>query len=141
MTGYGVVKISRARPLPAAGDRGEHTKRIELGTGIAVAFARTPMHRLHRQRPPGALEGPVLPRPGLQIKPHIERRFSMPWSHPAARMREYILAMRAIWASWNDGTKLDFRGDFYTHTLMTPFFSPGPNPSARRRCSSPRSAS
>ena len=65
---------------------------------------------------------------GSQIKPHIERRFSMPWSHPAARMREYILAMRAIWASWNDGTKLDFRGDFYTHTLMTPFFSPGPNP-------------
>jgi probable F420-dependent oxidoreductase len=52
----------------------------------------------------------------------------MPWSHPAARMREYILAMRAIWAAWNDGTKLDFRGDFYTHTLMTPFFNPGPNP-------------
>ena len=65
---------------------------------------------------------------GSQIKPHIERRFSMPWSHPAPRMREYILAMRAIWASWSDGTKLDFRGDFYTHTLMTPFFSPGPNP-------------
>ena len=52
----------------------------------------------------------------------------MPWSHPAARMREYILAMRAIWAAWNDGEKLDFRGDFYQHTLMTPFFAPGPNP-------------
>ena len=52
----------------------------------------------------------------------------MPWSHPAARMREMILAIRAIWASWNDGTKLDFHGDFYTHTLMTPFFNPGPNP-------------
>ena len=52
----------------------------------------------------------------------------MPWSHPAARMRELILAMRAIWACWNDGTKLDFHGDFYTHTLMTPFFDPGPNP-------------
>ena len=65
---------------------------------------------------------------GSQIKPHIEKRFSMPWSQPAARMREFILAMRAIWASWNDGTKLDFRGDFYTHTLMTPFFNPGPNP-------------
>ena len=51
----------------------------------------------------------------------------MPWSHPAPRMREFVLAMRAIWASWNDGTKLDFRGDFYTHTLMTPFFNPGPN--------------
>ncbi len=52
----------------------------------------------------------------------------MEWSHPAPRMREFILAMRAIWACWNDGTKLDFRGDFYTHTLMTPFFDPGPNP-------------
>jgi probable F420-dependent oxidoreductase len=65
---------------------------------------------------------------GSQIKPHIEKRYSMPWSHPAARMREYILALQAIRASWNDGTKLDFRGDFYTHTLMTPFFSPGANP-------------
>ena len=79
---------------------------------------------------------------GSQIKPHIEKRFSMPWSHPAARMREYILAMRAIWASWNDGEKLDFRGDFYQHTLMTPFFAPRPEPVRRaRRCSSPRSAS
>ena len=65
---------------------------------------------------------------GSQIEPHITRRFSMPWSAPAARMREMIEAIRAIWASWQDGTKLDFRGDFYTHTLMTPFFSPGPNP-------------
>jgi probable F420-dependent oxidoreductase len=64
---------------------------------------------------------------GSQIKPHIEKRFSMPWSHPAARMRELILAMRSIWSSWNEGTKLDFTGDFYTHTLMTPFFNPGPN--------------
>jgi probable F420-dependent oxidoreductase len=61
---------------------------------------------------------------GSQIKPHITKRFSMPWSHPAPRMRELILAMRAIWASWNDGTKLDFQGEFYTHTLMTPFFTP-----------------
>jgi probable F420-dependent oxidoreductase len=52
----------------------------------------------------------------------------MPWSSPAARMREMILAIRAIWESWNQGTKLDFRGDFYSHTLMTPFFNPGPNP-------------
>jgi probable F420-dependent oxidoreductase len=65
---------------------------------------------------------------GSQIKPHITKRFSMPWSHPAPRMRELILATRAIWDCWNNGTKLDFRGDFYTHTLMTPFFNPGPNP-------------
>ena len=65
---------------------------------------------------------------GSQIKPHIEKRFSMPWSHPAPRMREFVLAMRAIWDNWNNGTKLSFEGEFYRHTLMTPFFSPGPNP-------------
>lgn len=107
----------------------EHTERIELGTGIAVAFARTPMVTAHTandlQR---ASKGRFVLGLGSQIKPHIEKRFSMPWSRPAARMREYILAMRAIWSAWNEGTKLDFRGDFYTHTLMTPFFSPPPNP-------------
>jgi probable F420-dependent oxidoreductase len=61
---------------------------------------------------------------GSQIKPHIEKRFSMPWSHPAARMREMILAVRAIWDCWQHGTKLEFRGDYYRHTLMTPFFTP-----------------
>ena len=65
---------------------------------------------------------------GSQIKPHIEKRFSMPWSHPAPRMRELILAIRAIWASWADGSRLAFRGEFYRHTLMTPMFDPGPNP-------------
>jgi probable F420-dependent oxidoreductase len=64
---------------------------------------------------------------GSQIKPHIEKRYSMPWSHPAPRMREFISAMRAIWDCWQNGSKLDFRGDFYTHTLMTPFFHPGAN--------------
>jgi probable F420-dependent oxidoreductase len=65
---------------------------------------------------------------GTQIKPHIEKRYSMPWSKPAARMREMVLAIRAIWSAWHEGTKLDFRGEFYTHTLMTPFFNPGPSP-------------
>jgi probable F420-dependent oxidoreductase len=65
---------------------------------------------------------------GSQIKPHIEKRFSMPWSHPAPRMRELIMAIRAIWASWSDGSRLAFRGEFYRHTLMTPMFDPGPNP-------------
>ena len=65
---------------------------------------------------------------GSQIKPHITRRYSMPWSKPAARMREFILAIRAIWEAWETGGKLDFEGDFYTHTLMAPFFDPGPNP-------------
>ena len=70
---------------------------------------------------------------GSQIKPHIEKRFSMPWSHPAARMREMILAIRAIWDCWDTGAKLDFRGEFYKHTLMTPFFNPGPNPHGHAR--------
>src|SRR5947199_10485529 len=105
------------------------TERIELATGIAVAFARNPMStavigndlQLYTK-------GRFILGLGSQIKPHIEKRFSMPWSEPAKRMREFILAMRAIWACWNEGEKLDFRGEFYRHTLMTPFFNPGPNP-------------
>jgi probable F420-dependent oxidoreductase len=105
------------------------TERIELATGIAVAFARNPMtlamlsndlHQLSRGR--------FILGLGSQIKAHITKRFSMPWSHPAPRMRELILAVRAIWAAWQGEGTLDFRGEFYTHTLMTPFFDPGPNP-------------
>ena len=107
----------------------EHTHRLELGTGIAVAFARTPMTLANLSYDLHALSGGRF-RLGLgsQIRPHIEKRFSMPWSHPAARMRELILAIRAIWAAWHEGAPLDFRGEFYRHTLMTPFFNPGPNP-------------
>jgi probable F420-dependent oxidoreductase len=65
---------------------------------------------------------------GSQIRPHIERRFSETWSHPARRMRELVLAIRAIWEAWQTGGRLDFEGEFYRHTLMTPFFDPGPNP-------------
>ena len=105
------------------------TERIDLATGIAVAFARSPMTLAQTAWDlQDASHGRFILGLGSQIKPHITRRFSMPWSHPAPRMREMILAIRAIWACWNDGTKLDFRGDFYTHTLMTPFFNPGPNP-------------
>jgi probable F420-dependent oxidoreductase len=64
---------------------------------------------------------------GSQIKPHITKRFSMPWSSPAARMREYIMAMRAIWDCWHQQEPLEFTGQFYTHTLMTPFFTPTNN--------------
>jgi probable F420-dependent oxidoreductase len=104
------------------------TERIELGTGIAVAFARSPMVLAQIANDVQlASEGRFLLGLGSQIKAHIEKRFSMPWSQPAARMREFVLAMRAIWDSWHNGTKLDFRGDFYNHTLMTPFFNPGPN--------------
>ena len=104
----------------------EHTKNIELGTSIAVAFARNPMLLANIGWDLQAYsKGRFILGLGSQIKPHIEKRFSMPWSHPAPRMREFIQAMRAIWATWLDaGTKLEFRGEFYKHTLMTPFFTP-----------------
>jgi probable F420-dependent oxidoreductase len=105
------------------------TTRLRLATGIAVAFARNPMtvavsaSDLHRLS-----GGRFILGLGSQIKPHITRRFSMPWSSPAARMREFSYAVRAIWKAWNDQAPLDFRGDFYQHTLMTPMFSHGPSP-------------
>lgn len=107
----------------------EHTERLELGTGIAVAFARSPMTLANIGYDLQTFsQGRFRLGLGSQIKAHIEKRFSMPWSHPAPRMRELVLALRAIWACWNDDVPLDFRGEFYRHTLMTPFFDPGPNP-------------
>jgi probable F420-dependent oxidoreductase len=112
----------------------QQTERVELGTGITVAFARNPMTLAQVANDLQTFsEGRFILGLGSQIKAHITKRFSMDWSHPASRMRELILAIRAIWASWNEGTKLDFRGDFYTHTLMTPFFDPGPNPHGTAR--------
>jgi probable F420-dependent oxidoreductase len=104
------------------------THRIRLTTGIAVAFARTPMtvavtasdiHRLSGGRFVLGL--------GSQIKAHITRRFSMPWSAPAPRMREFVAAVRAIWKAWEEGSPLQFDGDYYHHSLMTPMFSHGPS--------------
>lgn len=106
----------------------EHTKTIELGTSIAVAFARSPMTLATTAYDLHAYSGRFILGLGSQIKPHISKRFSMPWSRPAARMREMILAIRAIWDCWHNDVPLRFEGDFYTHTLMTPFFNPGPNP-------------
>jgi len=106
----------------------EHTDRLEIGTSIAVAFARSPMTLANTAYDLTQYsKGRFILGLGSQIKPHITKRFSMEWSKPAARMRELVLAMHAIWDSWMTGEKLDFRGDFYTHTLMTPFFNPGPH--------------
>jgi probable F420-dependent oxidoreductase len=118
-------------PLAIAAEATEH---LELGTAIAVAFARNPMNLAMMANDLQLIsKGRFILGLGSQIKPHITKRFSMEWSHPAARMREMLLAIRAIWDCWEHGTKLDFRGDFYTHTLMTPFFDPGPNPHGRPR--------
>ena len=109
-------------PLLAAA---QTTSTIDLMTGIAVAFARSPMtvanvgHDLNADS-----NGRLVVGLGSQIKPHIEKRYSMPWSSPAARMREFVLAMRAIWATWHEGEPMEFIGKFYRHTLMTPFFTP-----------------
>ena len=103
------------------------TERLELATGIAVAFARSPMDLAHIGHDLQAYSrGRFILGLGSQIKAHIEKRFSMPFSHPAARMREFILAMRAVWACWEEGVPLRFEGEYYRHTLMTPFFNPGP---------------
>ncbi len=105
------------------------TEKLEFGTGIAVAFARNPMNLAMLANDLQHLtKGRFMLGLGSQIKPHITKRYSMPWSHPAPRMRELILAIRAIWATWDTGEKLDFRGEYYTHTLMTPFFVPEKNP-------------
>lgn len=103
----------------------EHTESLELGTSIAVAFARNPMLLANLGWDLQSFsKGRFILGLGSQIKPHITKRFSMEWSHPAPRMREMIMAIRAIWDTWENGTPLAFRGDFYTHTLMTPFFTP-----------------
>ena len=112
-------------PLALAADR---TSSLRLGTAIAIAFARTPMllatigHDLQ-----DLSEGRFTLGLGSQIRPHITKRFSMPWSKPAERMREMVLAIRAIWHAWDGAGPLDFRGEFYTHTLMPPAFDPGPH--------------
>ena len=106
----------------------QNTSRVDLMTSIAVAFARSPMtlanigHDLN-----AASHGRFVLGIGSQIRAHITKRFSMPWSHPAPRMREFILSMRAIWGNWHEGQDLAFTGKFYTHTLMTPFFTPTDN--------------
>lgn len=107
----------------------EHTTQIELGTSIAVAFARTPMTVANIGWDlQDFSRGRLLLGLGTQIKPHIEKRFSMPWSHPVRRMGEFVAALHAIWDCWRDGAKLSFDGDFYTHRLMTPMFVPESHP-------------
>jgi probable F420-dependent oxidoreductase len=113
-------------PLAAAA---EHTERMQLGTAIAIAFARTPMTLANVAWDLQTLtDGRFALGLGSQIRPHIEQRYGMPWSHPAARMREMVLAIRAIWEAWEAGSDLAFEGEFYEHTRMIPAFDPGPNP-------------
>lgn len=101
------------------------TERVDIGTAIAVAFARNPMTTAYAAWDlAAASDGRFMLGLGTQIEAHITRRFSMPWSSPVDRMAEYIDALRAIFASWRDGTKLRFEGEIYRHTLMSPVFTP-----------------
>ncbi len=111
-------------PLAVAADA---TERIELGTSVAIAFSRSPMEVAQTAWDLQDLsDGRFILGLGTQVKAHIRRRFSMPWDRPVARLREYIGALRAIWNSFQTGAPLNFEGEFYRHTLMTPFFNPGP---------------
>jgi probable F420-dependent oxidoreductase len=107
----------------------EHTEHMRLGTAVAIGFARNPMVLANTGYDLQSISrGRFVLGLGSQIKPHIEKRYSEQWSHPAARMREMVLAIRAIWEAWETGGRLAFEGEFYRHTLMTPAFDPGPNP-------------
>lgn len=114
-------------PFQALAVAAGRTSKIELATGVAVAFARTPMTLASSAWTLQEMSGGrAVIGLGSQVKAHITRRFSMPWSNPAARMREFVMATRAIWDSWQAGESITFRGEFYTHTLMTPTFTPTP---------------
>jgi probable F420-dependent oxidoreductase len=102
---------------------------LDLLTNVAIAFPRNPIHLAHQANDLHLLSGGRFTLGlGSQIRPQIERRFGAEFDHPVARMAEMIAALRAIFTCWNDGTRLDFRGEFFEHTLMTPMFNPGPNP-------------
>ena len=106
----------------------EHTQRVTLGTAIAVAFARSPTALAHLawdlQR---YSQGRFLLGLGTQVKAHVVLRYGMRWEKPVRQLRESIEAMRAVWASWRaGGTSLNYRGEFYTLRLMTPFFAEPP---------------
>jgi probable F420-dependent oxidoreductase len=105
----------------------EHTERIRLGTSVAIAFPRSPMVMAQVAWDLQALSrGRFILGLGTQVKAHIERRYAMAWEAPVAKLRDYILALRAIWNCWQSGGKLDHQGRFYKLSLMSPFFNPGP---------------
>ncbi|KRF00969.1 hypothetical protein ASG88_11260 [Nocardioides sp. Soil777] len=104
------------------------TESVHLGTAIAVALARTPMTVAYSAwNVADVSDGRFTLGLGSQIKAHVERRYSMQWDRPVSQMREFVLALRAIWSSWRTGERLEFEGEHYTHTLMSPFWAPRPH--------------
>jgi probable F420-dependent oxidoreductase len=104
------------------------TERLELGTAVAVAFARSPVSVAQTAWDLARLSrGRLILGLGSQVRAHVERRFGMAWSgRPVSQMREYVAVLHAAWSAWQDGTRPAFRGEHYRFTLMTPFFDPGP---------------
>jgi probable F420-dependent oxidoreductase len=114
-------------PFLAPAIAGTVTERIELHTGVAIAFARSPMAVAEVGWDlANATSGRFVLGLGSQVRAHNERRFSVPWSPPAPRMREYVRALRAIWHCWQTGERLSYEGEHYRFTLMTPNFAPEP---------------
>src|SRR5574342_52727 len=119
-------------PLPLVA---EHSARLRFGTAIAVGFARSPVTLAHVAWDLAEQSGGrFILGLGTQVKAHVERRFGMPWPESVVgKMREQISAIRALWDCWQNGTKLNFRGEYYKLTLMSPFFAPSPLPSSTGR--------
>lgn len=132
--GYDGVTVSELTtdPFLASTLAAEHTQQAKVTTAIAVAFPRSPMIVAYEAWNLQAFSnGRFELGLGTQVKGHNERRFSVPWSAPGPRLREYVQALRAIWDCWQNGTPLNFQGQHYTFTLMTPEFNPGPISSPR----------
>lgn len=126
--GVGVTETA-GDPFLAAAQAITATERVRVGTAIALAFPRTPMDVAYSAWDLQQLSaGRFALGLGSQVRAHVERRYGATWSRPAARMREFVLALRAIFERWQDGTELCFEGEFYRHTLMPPNFDPGPLP-------------
>ena len=115
-------------PFLASALIAEHTKRMQFGTAVAIAFARSPADLAYTAWDLAALSGGrFILGLGTQVKAHITRRFGMPWPDSVVgKLREQIAAVRAFWRTWQTGERLNFRGEYYKLTLMSPFFNPGP---------------
>ena len=108
----------------------QNTQRLQMGTAVAIGFARSPANLAYTSWDLAeASGGRFILGLGTQVKAHIERRFGMPWPEsPVGKFREMIQAIRAFWKAWQTGERLNFRGRYFKHTLMSPFFNPGPIP-------------
>ncbi|MGV0801358.1 TIGR03617 family F420-dependent LLM class oxidoreductase, partial [Mycolicibacterium elephantis] len=102
---------------------------LDLMTNVAIAFPRNPIQLAHQANDMQLLaQGRFILGLGTQVRAQVEKRYGAAFDRPVARMKEMVGALRAVFAAWSTGGRLDFRGEFYRHTLMTPTFDPGPNP-------------